>query len=87
MREKFQCQDEISVRVFFFDTINANLSDILTYNYSNAIEKTIELIKKNEIWKAIKRCKLNDVSKFNDILNRVLKILMNKLISHLKSLF
>lgn len=49
MREKFQCQDEISVRVFFFDTINANLSDILTYNYSNAIEKTIELIKKNEI--------------------------------------
>jgi hypothetical protein len=63
------------------------VSDISTYNYSNAVEKTIKLIEENEIRKAIKRCKSNNASKSNDISNRVLKIFVNQLISHLKSLF
>jgi hypothetical protein len=37
--------------------------------------------------KMIKRCKLNNASKSNDISNRVLKILVNKLISHFLNLF
>jgi hypothetical protein len=46
-----------------------------------------ELIDENEIKKAIKRCKLNNASKSNDISNRVLKFLVNKLISHFLNLF
>ncbi len=47
----------------------------------------IELINENEIKKAIKRCKSNNASRSNDISNRVLKVLVNKLISHLLNLF
>ncbi len=72
---------------FFFDTTNANWNDISTYNYSNAVDKTFELINENEIKRAIKRCKSNNGSKLNDISNRVLKVLVNKLISHFLNLF
>jgi hypothetical protein len=34
---------------FFFDTTNANLNNISTYNYSNSIDETFELIDENEI--------------------------------------
>ncbi len=47
----------------------------------------IKLIEKNEIQKIIKRCKSNNASKSNDISNRILKIFINKLISHLLNLF
>jgi hypothetical protein len=46
-----------------------------------------ELIDENEIKKTIKQCKLNNASKSNDISNRVLKVLVNKLISHLLNMF
>jgi hypothetical protein len=36
---------------FFFDTANANLNDISTYNDSNAVNKTFKLIDENEIKK------------------------------------
>jgi hypothetical protein len=72
---------------FFFDTTNANLSDISTYNYSNAVYETFELIDANEIKRTIKWCKSNNASKLNDISNDVLKVFVNKLISHFLNLF
>jgi hypothetical protein len=42
---------------------------------------------KDEIRQTIKRCKSNSASKLNDILNRIFKILVNKLMTHLMSLF
>jgi hypothetical protein len=83
----FNFKTKFLIELFFFDTINVNLSDISTYNYSNAVNKMFELIDKNEIKRTIKRCKSNNASKSNDISNRVLKILVNKLISHFLSLF
>ncbi len=83
----FDFKTRLLIELFFFDTINANLSDISTYNYSNAVNEMFELINENEIRRAIKRCKSNNASKSNDISNRVLKVLVNKLISHLLSLF
>jgi hypothetical protein len=83
----FNVKTRLLSELFFFDTTNANLSDISTYNYSNAIKKKIELIGKNEIWRIIKRCKSNNTLRSNDISNRVLKIFMNKLISNLKTSF
>ncbi len=58
-----------------------------SYNYSNLVSKSIFLISKNEIKQTIKRCKSDSASKSNDIFNRVLKMLVNKLMSHLVSLF
>ncbi len=83
----FDFKTRFLIEFFFSDTINANLSDISTYNYSNAVKEIFELINENEIRRAIKRCKSINASKSNDISNRVLKILVNKLISHLLSLF
>jgi uncharacterized sodium:solute symporter family permease YidK len=51
MHEKFDIKTRLLIEFFFFDTTNANLSDILTYNYSNAIDETFKLIDKNEIKK------------------------------------
>jgi hypothetical protein len=46
-----------------------------------------ELIDENEVKRTIKWCKSNNASRSNDISNRVLKILVNKLISHFLNLF
>jgi hypothetical protein len=83
----FNFKMRLLIEFFFSETTNANLNDISTYNYSNAIDETFKLIDENEIKKTIKRCKLNNVSRSNDISNRVLKVFMNKLISHFLNLF
>ncbi len=83
----FDFKTRFLIEFFFFDIINANLNDISTYNYSNAVNKMFELIDENEIKRTIKRCKLNNASRSNDISNRVLKVLVNKLISHFLNLF
>jgi hypothetical protein len=85
--KNFDIKTKLLFEFFFSSTINADLSDISTYNYFDAIEEMIELIKKNEIKKTIKRCKSNNVSRSDDISSRILKIILNKLISHLLSLF
>jgi 4-hydroxy-3-methylbut-2-en-1-yl diphosphate synthase IspG/GcpE len=83
----FDFKMRLLIEFLFFDTINANLNNISTYNYSNAMNDMFELIDENKIKKAIKRCKSNKTSKSNDISNRVLKVLVNKLISHFLNLF
>jgi hypothetical protein len=83
----FDIKIRFLIELFFFDTTNANLNDISTYSYSSAVDETSALINENEIKRAIKWCKSNSASKSNDISNRVLKILVNKLISHLLNLF
>jgi hypothetical protein len=57
------------------------------FNYLNVVLKSSFLIMKDEIRQAIKRCKSNSASESDDILNRILKILVNKLMTHLMSLF
>ncbi len=50
----FNIKTRLLFKLFFLNIINANLNDISTYNYFDVFEKTIELIKKNEIKKTIK---------------------------------
>jgi hypothetical protein len=57
------------------------------FNYFNVVLKSSFLIMKNEIRQTIKRCKSNNASKLNNILNRIFKILVNKLMTHLMNLF
>jgi hypothetical protein len=59
----------------------------LTYHYLSAVIKTHENIIKKEILQTIKKCKFDNVSKSNDISNKVLKLLINKLMSTLLNLF
>ncbi len=53
----------------------------------NVVLQSSFLIMKNEIRQTIKRCKSNNASKSNDIFNRIFKILVNKLMTHLMNLF
>jgi hypothetical protein len=75
------------LNLFFSDTIEIDLIDMSSFNYLNVVLKSSFLITKNEIRQTIKRCKLNNASEFDDIFNRIFKILVDKLMSHLMSLF
>jgi hypothetical protein len=75
-------------QIFFFsNTIEIDVIDMSNFNYFNVVSKSSSFITKNEIRQTIKRCKLNNASKFDDILNRIFKILIDKLMSHLMNLF
>ncbi len=64
-----------------------NLSDTLDFRYRKIVEKSFQQIFKNEIRQIIKKCKFDNAFESNDILNRVLKLLIEKLLSTLTSLF
>jgi hypothetical protein len=64
-----------------------NFNDLQTFNYRVFIEKSKTNIQKNEIKQVIKRCKSNNVSKFDDISNRILKILCTKIMLSLINMF
>jgi hypothetical protein len=72
---------------FFSNTIEIDFIDMSSYNYFNFVSKSIFFISKNEIKQTIKKCKSDNTSKSNDILNHILKMLVNKLMSHLVNLF
>jgi hypothetical protein len=58
-----------------------------SFNYRDVVVKTTSLISKNEIRQIINKCKFDRVSSSNEISNRILKILIKKLLSFLTSLF
>jgi hypothetical protein len=72
---------------FFSNTIEIDFIDILNFNYFNVVSKSSLFITKNEIRQTIKRYKSNNASKFDDISNRIFKIFVDKLMSHLMNLF
>jgi hypothetical protein len=73
--------------LFFSDTIEIDFIDMSSFNYLNVVSKSSFFITKNEIRQTIKQCKSKNTSKFDDILNRMFKILVDKLMSHLMNLF
>jgi hypothetical protein len=87
MTTNFEFKTRFLSNLFFSNTIEINLIDMSSFNYFNVILKLLFLITKNEIRQTIKRCKSNNASKSNDVLNRILKILVDKLMSHFVSLF
>jgi hypothetical protein len=87
MITNFEFKTRFLSNLFFSDTIEINLIDMSNFNYFNVVLKSSFLIMKNEIRQTIKRCKSNNASKSNDILNRIFKIFVNKLMTHLMNLF
>jgi hypothetical protein len=74
-------------KFFFSNTIEIDFIDISNFNYFNVVSKSSFFITKNEIRQMIKRCKSNNSLKFDDISNRIFKIFVDKLMSHLINLF
>jgi hypothetical protein len=74
-------------RHFFSNTTKTNLFNLKTFIYRLIIEKTKTRIQENKIKQVIKRYKLNSVFEFNDISNKILKILCTELMFSLMNLF
>jgi hypothetical protein len=87
MTTNFEFNIRFLSNLFFSNTIEIDLIDMSNFNYFNVVSKLSFFITINEIRQTIKQCKSNNASKFDDILNRIFKILVNKLMSHLMSLF
>ncbi len=87
MTTNFKFKIRFLSNLFFSDTIEIDFIDMSNFNYFNVVLKSSLFIMKNEIRQMIKRCKSNNASKSNDILNRIFKIFVNKLITHLMNLF
>jgi hypothetical protein len=83
----FSFKIEMLHQHFFSDTTETNFNDLQKFNYRVLVEKSKINIQKNEIKQTIKRCKSNNVSKFDDISNRILKILCTKIMLSLINLF
>jgi predicted RNA binding protein with dsRBD fold (UPF0201 family) len=84
---EFENKIDILFTQFFLSTKHADLNDTLKYCYLSAVIKTHENIIEEKILQTIKKCKLDNASKSNDISNKVLKLLINKFMSTLLRLF
>jgi hypothetical protein len=83
----FEFKTRMLSKLFFSNMIEIDFIDMSNYNYFNLVSKSILFISKNEIKQSIKRCKSDNASKSNDILNRIFKMLVDKLMSYLVNLF
>jgi hypothetical protein len=72
---------------FFSKTVEIDLNDMTNFNYRDVVVKTTSLISENEVRQIIKKCKLDSASNSNEISNRILKALIEKLLSSFTSLF
>jgi hypothetical protein len=85
--KNFENKANMLTKQFFSKTIEADFNDMTSFIYRDVIVKTTSLISKDEIRQIIKKCKFDNVSSSDEISNRILKILMKKLLSFLTSLF
>ncbi len=85
--EDFAFKTKMMHKHFFSNTTKMNLSDLQIFIYRSTIAEMKSSIQKNEFKQVIKRCKSNSVSKFDDISNKILKILCTELMFFLMNLF
>jgi hypothetical protein len=87
MIENFSFKIEMLHQHFFLNTTKTNFNDLQTFNYHVFVEKSKINIQKDEIKQIIKRCKSNNASEFDEISNKILKILCMKIMFSLINLF
>ena len=73
--------------MFFFNVTFVNFNNMREYCYSFVFKKLSSLIINNEIKIIIKKNKSNNISKSNDIFNKIFKMLISFLFSILTILF
>jgi hypothetical protein len=85
--KSFKNKANMLTKQFFSKTTEADLNDMTSFSYRDVVVKTTSLISKDEIRQIINKCKFDSVSNSNEISNRILKILIKKLLSFLTNLF
>jgi hypothetical protein len=85
--KSFENKTNMLTKQFFSEIIEADFNDMTRFNYRNVVVKMMSLISENEIRQIIKKCTFDNVSSSNEISNRILKILIKKLLSFLTNLF
>jgi hypothetical protein len=75
------------IKQFFSNTKQIDLNDTFAYRYFDVVFESKKIISKDEIRQTIKKSKSNNASKSNEILNKMLKLLMKKLMFTLMNLF
>jgi hypothetical protein len=83
----FDEKTNMLIKQFFSNTKQVDLSDTHAYRYSDVVFESKKVISEDEIRQTIKKSKSNSASKSDEIFNKVLKLLVKKLMSTLMSLF
>jgi hypothetical protein len=83
----FDEKTNMLIKQFFSNTKQVDLNNTFAYRYFNVVFESKKIISKDEICQTIKRSKSDNASKSNEILNKMLKLLMKKLMFTLMSLF
>ncbi len=83
----FDEKTNMLIKQFFSSTRQIDFNDTLTYRYFNVVFESKKVISKNEIRQTIKKSKSNNTSKSNEIFNKMLKLLIKKLMFTLMNLF
>jgi hypothetical protein len=83
----FDEKTNMLIKQFFSSTRQIDLSDTSAYRYFSVVFESKRDISKDEIRQTIKRSKSDSASKSDEIFNRMLKLLMKKLMFTLMSLF
>ncbi len=83
----FDEKTNMLIKQFFSNTKQADHSDTFAYRYSDVVIESKRVISEDEIRQTIKKSKSDSASKSNEILNKMFKLIMKKLMFTLMSLF
>jgi hypothetical protein len=83
----FDEKTNMLIKQFFSSTRQIDFNDTRAYRYSDVVFESKKVISKDEIRQTIKKSKSDSASKSDEIFNKVLKLLMKKLMFTLMSLF
>jgi hypothetical protein len=83
----FDEKTNVLIKQFFSSTKQIDLSGTFAYRYFSVVFESKKVISEDEIRQTIKRSKSNNASKSDEILNKMLQLLMKKLMFTLMNLF
>ncbi len=83
----FDEKTNMLIEQFFSNTRQIDFSDTLAYRYFNVVFESKRFISEDDIRQTIKRSKSDNASRSNEILNKMFKLLLKKLMFTLMSLF
>ncbi len=83
----FNEKTNMLIKQYFSSTRYIDLNDTFAYRYFSVVFESKKIISKDEIRRTIKKSKSNNASKSNEIFNKMLKLLIKKLMFTLINLF
>jgi hypothetical protein len=83
----FDEKTNMLIKQFFSNTRQIDLNDTFAYRYFSVVFELKKVISENQIRQTFKKNKSNNASKLDEIFNKMLKLLMKKLMFTLTNLF